>query len=138
MSDEKSGALTQVLSVADYDGKTLEFKIDVRYPVSGSKDDIREKIRSAVSPAEFELIADIESLPHCVDEDSEFLRILLDVYEKETGLTGYCKAIGGGTYVHDIEGGVAFGAEFPGEENNMHGNDESVSLKSLLLNMLLF
>ncbi len=134
MSDEKSGALTQVLSVADYDGKTLEFKIDVRYPVSGSKDDIREKIRSAVSPAEFELIADIESLPHCVDEDSEFIRILLDVYEKETGLTGYCKAIGGGTYVHDIEGGVAFGAEFPGEENNMHGNDESVSLKSLLLN----
>lgn len=134
MSDEKSGSLTQVLSIADYDGETLEFRIDVRYPVCGDKDDIIGKISSAVSEAGFELITDIASLPHCVDEDSEFIKTLLKVYEAETGLEGYCKAIGGGTYVHDIEGGVAFGAEFPGEENNMHGNDESISLESLLLN----
>jgi len=134
MSDEKSGALTQVLSIADYDGEVLEFRIDVRYPLCGDRDDISAKIASAVSPAGFELITDIASLPHCVDEESEFIRTLLSVYEKETGLEGYCKAIGGGTYVHDIEGGVAFGAEFPGEENNMHGNDESISLDSLRLN----
>lgn len=134
MSDEKSGELTQVLSIADYDGETLEFRIDVRYPVSGNRDELIARIAEAVSPAGFELITDIASLPHCVDENSEFIQTLLGVYEKETGLEGYCKAIGGGTYVHDIEGGVAFGAEFPGEENNMHGNDESVSLDSLRLN----
>lgn len=132
MSDEKSGALTQVLSTASYKGNTLEFSVDLRYPVSGNKDDIISKIeKSAVG---FELHADIASLPHCVDEDSEFIQTLLSVYEKETGLEGYCKAIGGGTYVHDIEGGVAFGAEFPGEENNMHGNDEHITLESLKLN----
>ncbi len=134
MSDEKSGALTQVLSIADYDGETLEFRIDVRYPLCGDRDSIISEIEKTVSPAGFELITDIASLPHCVDEDSEFIKTLLSVYEKETGLEGYCKAIGGGTYVHDIEGGVAFGAEFPGEENNMHGNDESISLESLRLN----
>ncbi|MGN0582181.1 MAG: Sapep family Mn(2+)-dependent dipeptidase [Oscillospiraceae bacterium] len=132
MSDEKSGALTQVLSIASYKGNTLEFSVDVRYPVSGNKDDILSKIEK--SAAGFEMYADIASLPHCVDEDSEFIQTLLGVFEKETGLKGYCKAIGGGTYVHDIEGGVAFGAEFPGEENNMHGNDESITLESLLLN----
>ena len=101
------------------------------------KSDVRENVyyskieKAAVG---FELHADIASLPHCVDEDSEFIQTLLSVYEKETGLEGYCKAIGGGTYVHDIEGGVAFGAEFPGEENNMHGNDEHITLESLKLN----
>lgn len=134
MSDEKSGELTQVLSIADYDGKTLEFRIDVRYPLCGNRDELISDIAAAVSPAGFEMITDIASLPHCVDENSEFIKTLLGVYEKETGLEGYCKAIGGGTYVHDIEGGVAFGAEFPGEENNMHGNDESISLDSLRLN----
>lgn len=134
MSDEKSGALTQVLSIVSYDGNEVKFKVDVRYPVSGSKEEIMQKITQAVSEAGLELSSDIESLPHCVDENSEFIRTLLGVYEDETGQKGYCKAIGGGTYVHDIEGGVAFGAEFPGDENNMHGNDESISLESLLLN----
>ena len=97
-------------------------------------DDIIAKIAETVAPGGFELITDIASLPHSVDENSDFIKTLLSVYEKESGLKGYCKAIGGGTYVHDIEGGVAFGAEFPGEENNMHGNDESVSLESLRLN----
>ena len=65
---------------------------------------------------------------------SEFIKTLLKVYHEQTGLETYCKAIGGGTYVHDIEGGVAFGAEFPGDVNNMHGNDESITLESLRMN----
>jgi succinyl-diaminopimelate desuccinylase len=134
MSDEKSGSLTQVLSMVSYDGKNLKFITDVRYPVTGDKEQIKSKIKNAVSEAGLELTVNIENLPHCVDEDSEFVKTLLGVYEDETGMKGYCKAIGGGTYVHDIEGGVAFGAEFPGDENNMHGNDESISLESLLLN----
>ena len=133
MSD-RTGDLTQVLSIADLADGLLEFRIDVRYPECGNREDIIAKIAETVAPGGFELITDIASLPHSVDENSDFIKTLLGVYEKESGLKGYCKAIGGGTYVHDIEGGVAFGAEFPGEENNMHGNDESVSLDSLRLN----
>ena len=131
---DKTGDLTQVLSIADLADNVLEFRIDVRYPECGNREDIIAKIAETVAPGGFELITDIASLPHSVDENSDFIKTLLGVYEKESGLKGYCKAIGGGTYVHDIEGGVAFGAEFPGEENNMHGNDESVSLDSLRLN----
>jgi len=47
-------------------------------------------------------------------------------------------AIGGGTYVHDIEGGVAFGAEFSGEVNNMHGANECFSTASFRKNTLMF
>ncbi len=134
MKDEKSGSLTAVLSIISYDGHHLEMKMDIRYPVCGNKDDIRSKINSVLENTGIELYTDFQNDPHCVDENSEFVRTLLKVYHDQTGLDAYCKAIGGGTYVHDIENGVAFGAEFPGEENNMHGNDESVSLENLLLN----
>lgn len=62
------------------------------------------------------------SEPHCTDENSEFVQSLLRVYERVTGDKGRCIAIGGGTYVHEIEGGVAFGAEFPNEDGNMHSS----------------
>ena len=42
-----------------------------------------------------------------------------------------CIAIGGGTYVHDIAGGVAFGMEYPDWNYHMHGDDEFLPLKQL-------
>ena len=50
------------------------------------------------------------------------------------GEKGRCITIGGGTYVHDIEGGVAFGAEYEGGSGNMHGANEYITEESLLLN----
>ncbi|MDE6005305.1 MAG: hypothetical protein K2G88_07975 [Oscillospiraceae bacterium] len=50
-----------------------------------------------------------------------------------TGLKGKCLAIGGGTYVHHIEGGVAFGATFPETDVHMHGADEFIKLKHFML-----
>ncbi len=134
MSDEKSGDLTAVLSIIDYKENVLNMKMDIRYPVCGAKEDIKEKIKASLYNLDFDIKSDFENLPHCVDEESDFIKTLLKVYHEQTGLEIYCKAIGGGTYVHDIEGGVAFGAEFPGDVNNMHGNDESITLESLRLN----
>ena len=39
--------------------------------------------------------------------------------------------MGGGTYVHDIPGGVAFGMEYPGWDYHMHGDDEFLPLEQL-------
>ncbi len=134
MNDEKSGALTEVLSIIDHKDDKFTMKMDIRYPLCGSKEDIKERIKTLLLPSGTSVTAEFENDPHCVDENSDFIKKLLNVYNRETGLEPYAKAIGGGTYVHDIEGGVAFGAEFPGDENNMHGNDESMSLESLKLN----
>ncbi|MBP1564590.1 MAG: dipeptidase PepV [Oscillospiraceae bacterium] len=134
MSDEKSGDLTAVLSIINYSEDSFKMKMDIRYPLCGNKDDIKEKIKNALHLSELVIKTEFENDPHCVDEDSEFIKTLLKVYHEQTGLETYCKAIGGGTYVHDIEGGVAFGAEFPGDVNNMHGNDESITLESLRMN----
>ena len=65
-------------------------------------------------------------------ENSTFVQTLLKTYERVTGEKGKCIAIGGGTYVHEIEGGVAFGAEFPGKDYHMHSPDEFITVDELL------
>ena len=55
-----------------------------------------------------------------------------------TGKKGECIAIGGGTYVHEIEGGVAFGPEFIGDDNHMHSADEFIKEDDLIFNAKMF
>lgn len=140
-SDEISGGLTTVLSVISCSYETdgvLEAKQDVRFPVSKTSREILAALTEKAAASGIELNADMISEPHYVSEDSTLIKKLLEVYELVTGENGYCVAIGGGTYVHETVGGVAFGAEFPGEENNMHGADESISRESLIKNAKIF
>ncbi len=136
--DEISGDLTMVLSVLDFDGTTIDGKIDIRFPVCGTLADVSLALKQALEGAGFAdtHIGGVE--PHHVDSNSAFVKTLLGVYENVTGEKGECIAIGGGTYVHHTEGGVAFGAEFPGEDNHMHGADEFMTIDSLLLNAKMF
>jgi succinyl-diaminopimelate desuccinylase len=70
--------------------------------------------------------------PHHTPEDRPFIKTLLKCYERYTGLKGECRSMGGGTYVHDVEGGVAFGATMPGFESNLHGANERLNIKDML------
>lgn len=137
-SDKISGGLTTVLSVINLSDGTVEAKQDVRFPVEKTSGEILTLLEEKASAAGLELKADMVSEPHYVPEDSVLIKKLLGVYELVTGEKGRCVAIGGGTYVHETENGVAFGAEFPGEENNMHGADEFISRESLIKNAKIF
>lgn len=137
-SDKISGELTTVLSVLDVRNGKLEARQDIRFPAEKTSGEILELLRKTAEKHGLEMTADMISEPHHVPESSEFVQTLLDVYEEFTGEKGYCVAIGGGTYVHETAGGVAFGAEFPGEENNMHGADEFITEESLVKNAKIF
>ncbi len=77
--------------------------------------------------------------PHHVPADSPFVRTLLEAYEKYTGDTNAKPiAIGGGTYCHGIENGVAFGCTMPGTDNRMHGNDEFAVVEELITSIKIF
>ena len=67
-----------------------------------------------------------------MDGDSKFVRTLLRSYERYSGKEGHCVSIGGGTYVHEIPGGVAFGPAEPDFESNCHGANERASISALL------
>lgn len=129
-SDEVSGALTLSLNILNLEGQSLDFTWDCRVPVTETQEQLKvltDKLAACGFTAEAPF-----NPPHCVPEDSPFVQTLLKCYEDFTGLEGRCMAIGGGTYVHHLKNGVAFGCTFPGTENNMHGADESAVEEELI------
>lgn len=137
-SDEKSGALTCVFSIFGMDRSGCHGTVDVRFPTCASLDFVEKAERAAYARAGCEFAGAMGDEPHCVDENSDFVRRLLAVYERVEGENGRCIAIGGGTYVHNIEGGVAFGAERGDTDYHMHGADEFVTVEELLKDAVLF
>ena len=136
--DEKSGDLTFVFSMIDYENGDFSSAFDIRFPICESVASVCSKLEEAIAVCDLS-ICDFKGVePHYVDENSDFIQTLLRVYTEFTGNEGRCLAIGGGTYVHGIEGGVAFGAEVIGEDNHVHGADEYVSLNQFILNAKIF
>ena len=131
-TEDKSGKLTCVLSIGSYKNGLFSAVCDIRYPVTATKEQLREKIESKLSDKGFSLSQFDGNSPHSVDENSELVKALLGAYEEVTGNSGYCRSIGGGTYVHNIEGGVAFGMEFPNEDSRMHGANEFITVDNLV------
>ena len=129
--DELSGSLTCVLSVMKMNADEMTAYVDIRFPVCCTGAEIIQKMQESLSPVKCEALMCDE--PHHTDENSNFVQTLLKVYENITGLKGECLAIGGGTYVHHIEGGVAFGATFPETDVHMHGAEEFIKLKHFML-----
>lgn len=135
--DDISGALTLVLSILDYEQGAFSGGIDIRFPVCDSVKKVSEKLGAALKRAGFE--SEINGAePHCVPSDSPFIKELLGAYEAVTGKKGEPMAIGGGTYVHGITGGVAFGCEIEGEDNRIHGADEFIRIDALVENAKIF
>lgn len=136
--DEKSKELTLCFSIFSLTENKISSSFDIRFPTCTTLEILKEKITSTLNQNGFEDVEIFGVNPHVTPQDSEFVKTLLQVYEEHTGLKGECLAIGGGTYVHDIEGGVAFGAEFEGQEHNMHSSDEFIEIDTLLKNAKIF
>ena len=135
--DEISGALTLAFSILDYENGRFDGAADIRFPVCESVASLSEKLGAALRKIGFEPdIGGVE--PHCVPSDSPFVGKLLDAYETVTHKKGECLAIGGGTYVHGIPGGVAFGCEVEGIDNRIHGADEFIGINALIENAKIF
>lgn len=138
IADEQSGALTLTFSKFSMADGKVSGCIDIRYPVTAKLSDVTGGLASALGAAGLRYVKNMEEEPHYVPEDSEFVQTLLRVYEQVEGEPGRCIAIGGGTYVHTVEGGVAFGAERGDTDYHMHGNDEFITEEELLKDAVLF
>ena len=123
MSDELSGSLSMAFTIFEYNENLTEA---LRKNMADVKIVLGTEESDKLNPA------------HHVSSDSDFVRTLLKCYEDYSGQKGECLAIGGGTYVHHLENGVAFGCSMPGTDNNMHGNDEFAVIDELMLSGKIF
>ena len=132
-ADELSGALTLNFGVLTFENGRFACGVDIRSPISATEETVKTALGAKLAAAGFAYTGDPALRPaHYVPADAPLIRTLLEVYEDHTGEKGECLAIGGGTYVHDIEGGVAFGVEFPGRDYRIHGADEYALGEELL------
>ena len=138
MADEISGSTTVSFNLLKLDEAGFEGRFDSRTALCANDENTRKVAENAFSNAGFRYIG-VMHAGHHTPADSPIVRKLLNCYEAYTGVTGAEPlAIGGGTYVHDIPGGVAFGCEVAGFDCNMHGANEQVQIDTLLLSGKIF
>ncbi len=116
----------------------LSGTFDSRCPICATKENVLDVVKKNMEEKGFTLHNDSMRPPHHVDGNSEFVKTLLNAYESYTGLKGECISMGGGTYVHELNNGVAFGASLPGTDNRMHGADEFAVIDELLVSAKIF
>ena len=136
--DELSGELTLAFSILKITETELSGEFDSRCPLCANEENTLKPAKAAMEKEGFVFSTESMSPPHHVSGESEFVKTLLKAYEHYTGRKGECLAIGGGTYVHDLKNGVAFGASMPETENHMHGPDEFAVVKELLTSAKIF
>lgn len=138
MEDELSGRLTLAFSMFKVDETSLDGEFDARLPVCATNENVLEVIRANMAKRNINFLNKTMTPPHYVDADSHFVRTLMKAYEDYTGIKGECQSTGGGTYVHDLKNGVAFGASMPGTDNKMHGADEFAVIDELMISAKIF
>jgi len=139
VEDEVSGPTTLTFSLLKLDEAGFEGRFDSRTAISANDANTRLPVEGAFTRHGFRYTGSVMHAPHHTPADSPIVQKLLHCYEQYTGVTDAKPlAIGGGTYVHEIPGGVAFGCEFAGFDSNMHGPDERVPVDTLLLSGRIF
>ena len=134
-ADELSGPLTCNLGILRYDGSLLTAQLDIRYPLCADETTMCGQIAMSVSGAQIAVTRLGGHPPLHVPAEHKIVRGLLKVYGEVTGLPAYPIAIGGGTYSRCMPNTVAFGLNFPGDDDPCHMPDEFIEIDKLMLSV---
>jgi succinyl-diaminopimelate desuccinylase len=137
-SDEISGDLTLSFNLLDVTDAGLDGSFDSRLPICATDENMKQVVIRSCNALGLQVEDTPLKAPHHVPADSPLVQTLLGIYEQYTGQKGKPLAIGGGTYVHHLENGVAFGCVMPGTDTNMHGADEFAVIDELILSAEMF
>ena len=139
-SDPESGELTLNLALMTLTETGFTAKFDARVPICATQENCADACAAALAARGIAVTGGGEMTHvHVVEADSPLVKTLLDCYQTYTGAKDPKPlAIGGGTYVHDIPGGVAFGCDFPDFDPKMHSANEQASVDNLLKSAKIF
>ena len=123
--DEKSGHLSLNLGTMYMTSDKLVFDVDIRYPVTFTKEYILDILNKNIDG----IIKETHhQKPLYVDKDSTLVQTLLNAYNSVMNTNLEPISIGGGTYARALKCGVAFGPCFPNGNGGMHCPDEYMDL----------
>lgn len=136
--DGLSGALTLNFGVLDLGETGFTARFDSRVPICANEETVSKPAAKKLEAFGFTVDTLRMKAAHHTPSDSPLVKTLIKIYEQHTGEKGECLAIGGGTYVHGIEGGVAFGCEMPGADYRIHGPNEFAVIDELVTSAKMF
>ena len=138
LEDEISGKTTLTLDLFHLTDTEMGGAFDCRVCNSATEENTKNVAEKKLSEAGFETNGAGLNPPHYVPRDSKLVKTLLGIYTDVTGEVREPLAIGGGTYVHHIDNGVACGCADPSVDNHMHGPDEFVIIDQLVMSAEVF
>lgn len=130
--DDISGHLYIAPTILKYTENILEIKFSANLPICATEDNTLAVMRGLANKNGFEFVDYKYMAPHYVSEENYLVKYLMSCYEKYTGKEAYTQLISGSTYVHFIEGGVAFGCMMPGVDYKIHQADEFMDIDDLI------
>ncbi len=133
-AQDEYGDLTLNVGLIKYQNGRITADLNIRYPITINFSPLTEKFKNTLNTVGIELEAGHDNKPLFVDPDSAFVQSLYACYREITGDTeNEPFTIGGGTYARAFENVVAYGIEFPGDENHVHMSDEVLSIDKIRL-----
>lgn len=138
MKDDLSGSVSICLTKLKYENNQIYGGFDSRTPLCATNENFRDVIRDKF--LEYKLVLGNRDIypPHHVPHDSEFVQTLLDCYELYSGKREEPITTGGGTYVHAVPNGVAFGCANKDIDYHMHGSDEFIDIDQLIMSAKIY
>jgi len=135
--DDISEELTLTFSLLEITSTGLEGRFDSRVPICATQENCAAVTEAAFIARGFSIEGEMHKAHH-TPGDSPFVQTLLECCSNYTNLPRTCYATGGGTYVHDIPGGVCFGAGFPDFDCREHSSDERIKVEHLTAAVKIF
>lgn len=134
--DEMSGIITYNMGVASYNDGKQRITLDLRYPVSFTKEQIISGVKEFAYDYNF-TVEEYSSLPSIyLPEDHPLVSSCLKAYQDVTGdKNAQPLRIGGATYARAMPNIVAFGPMLPGAEGSAHQANEYIKIDDIKVAM---
>lgn len=127
---------TYNVGLIKYDGRTLTYMVNFRYPEIVNALEVVNKLNNK-NVGLVELVNTSDYL--LVDPKSKMVQTLMKCYQEETGdYISKPMAIGGGTYAKECKNTLAFGSHFVGREDHIHDCNEKIHLSDLISSIAIY
>ena len=133
ITDKEMGDLTMNMGLLLMTKEEACLAINIRYPHNLDYPKFISDFTDVAKKYGITLEVISNSKPHYINPESPFIKKLHASYKKYTNDDTPLMTIGGGTYARDLECGVAYGVNFPGEVEMAHETDEYATISSLML-----
>ena len=133
------GELTFNNGVVKTENGVICCTIDCRVPVTYTGEQMREMIAPYLEDEKGSCEVLRTGKPLFFPPDSPMVKALHQAYVDVTGDTvNQPQVIGGGTYAKELTGIIAFGCEFPNEDNHIHNADEFLKIDQFKLQVEIY